>query len=287
MKKIYIINAIVLAIGIYIVSSGFKVSGGHPSSTGAPGELSCAKSGCHSDAQVTKVNNQINSLSFSGGNSYVPGQTYTITLKAEKSGVSRFGFQIVALKNNDNKNAGEFIITNEDRTHIVTGSGSLISRIYVTHSAPGTTAISPGVNEWSFDWTAPSTDVGTVTFYYATNLTNNNGTNKGDAIYLSSFVVASPTTVGIYELLDEQSFNFLLDNQSDKLTLNYELKKKAKVSISLYDSNGKMIRANNFSYQEQGKHTDNIQLGQEISSGIYLINLNIDNQTLSKKIIIQ
>src|SRR6185369_13678069 len=46
---------------------------------------------------------------------------------------------------------------------------------------------------WTFDWTAPSTDVGPVTFYAAGNQANNDGNTSGDFIY-KTFVTSAPAS---------------------------------------------------------------------------------------------
>ncbi|MBC7412670.1 MAG: T9SS type A sorting domain-containing protein, partial [Bacteroidia bacterium] len=46
-----------------------------------------------------------------------------------------------------------------------------------------------GTKSWSFDWTAPATNIGSVTFYGAFNGSNNNGSSTGDIIYTTTLVV--------------------------------------------------------------------------------------------------
>lgn len=134
----------ILFIGLssFIVVNTYKTSGGHPSATGAPGEKTCADAttGCHSNAAIVKdTTNVVNTFIFSSiDSSYTPNQTYNITLNAQKSAITKFGFEIVALTKSNNANAGTWVITDANRTHTLVGSAPFSSRKYVTHSSNGT-----------------------------------------------------------------------------------------------------------------------------------------------------
>ncbi len=140
----------ILFIGLssFIVVNTYKTSGGHPSATGAPGEKTCADAttGCHSNAAIVKdTTNVVNTFIFSSiDSSYTPNQTYNITLNAQKSAITKFGFEIVALTKSTNANAGTWVITDANRTHTLVGSAPFSSRKYVTHSSNGTPAVSSG-----------------------------------------------------------------------------------------------------------------------------------------------
>ncbi len=81
----------------------------------------------------------------------------------------------------NNNSTGTIVITNTTDTQK--------SSNYVKHRFQGTDSKS-----WSFNWVAPSTDVGTITIYAAGNQANNNGSNSGDTIHTKSLArVAAPT----------------------------------------------------------------------------------------------
>lgn len=286
MKNSHLVSLAILIVCSYITLSSFKTSGMHPATTGAPGETTCAQPTCHSDATVTNDNNNtVNTLTFSSTDaSYVPGQTYTMTLKAQRAGISKFGFGIVALRNSTTSNSGTWIITDSARTHIIDGTVSSATRYYVTHSTDGTPAVSPGLGQWSFNWTAPSTDEGNITFYYATNCTNNDDQNTGDAIWLSSFEI-HPYGSSISEWINESDFNVTINSALNELVVNYKLKKECKLYIQLTDYQGKIVKKTDSSGKASGTHSDRINLGNDISSGIYFVHLTINDQTLTKKIV--
>lgn len=292
MKNYHIISLGGLILCSSIVLSSFKTTGMHASATGGPGELgncSNASTGCHSNASITTDKTGIvNTLTFSTpDSSYVPGQTYTVTVQAKKTGIVKFGFGIVALRNSNTSNSGKWTITDASRTHIIAGSGSLATRSYITHTSAGTTATASGLDKWSFNWTAPATNDGLISFYYCTNCTNNNGANTGDALYLSSFTIHPKSTTSIAEWMNEADLKITVDRSSHELLLNYQLIKECELSVNLLDAQGKVIQRVESANKSAGQNTDRIDLAHEISSGMYLVSLNINNQTMTKKIMVQ
>lgn len=289
MKKYTILYTALLTVAGGIILSGFKTTGAHESSTGAPGEQTCKQSGCHNDASVTNDVGTVNTLTFSSpDSSYVPGSTYTITIKAKKTGIVKMGFEIVALTTTGNNNAGTWSILDATATHTITGSGSLSSRKYVTHSSAGTTSpyVSSGTGTWKFAWKAPVTDQGKITFYYATNCTNNNGANTGDQLFLSNFTIHPSTGTSITEWLNEEDIIVATDNVSNNLLLNYNLKKECELAITLRDIQGKVVYNSTPQYRFAGMNNDKISLSNNIGSGVYIVTINIDDKNISKKVIL-
>lgn len=190
MKK----NAVILSlIGITILimaASPERASSGAPAShTGAPNEQTCATSGCHDD---NSLNIGAAALSIEMGNAttqYIAGQTYPIKIKITDPNKIRFGFQLVALQNQDLSNAGIFEITDFQRTQTVPSAYGLLDRNYVTYTFNGTDATVNGVGEWIVNWKAPNTSTGLITFYAAAVSANDDMTDKGDYVYTSSLTV--------------------------------------------------------------------------------------------------
>jgi hypothetical protein len=92
---------------------------------------------------------------------------------------------------------------------------------------------------WTFNWVAPSTDVGPVTFYAAGNQANNNGNETGDQIYttsasvrVASVITGAPIITGASVIKKQllvmgDNFDFeaqlLMDGAKQKKTFNDEL----------------------------------------------------------------
>jgi len=107
--------------------------------------------------------------------SYVEGQTYTITITVDDPLASCYGFQIGVIDDTNQDGAGTFAVG--------MGSGivieSVTTREYVEHNALSSTGV------WTFDWTAPSSNVGDITFYTSAVAGQCNNDPLDDAVYTS------------------------------------------------------------------------------------------------------
>ena len=175
MNKLKYITPICFVLFLFILSSStvFAFSFNPPDGkTGAPGEGNCTD--CHTG----------NSLNAAGGSlvltvpkTYEPGEVYDIVVNLSRNGQRRWGFQMAAL-NSNNVQAGTFTS--------IDANTQLGANKYIEHTATGTGQGTSNRYSWMFRWTAPSNDVGTITFYAAGNAANNNGGAAGDYIYTQS-----------------------------------------------------------------------------------------------------
>jgi hypothetical protein len=164
-----------------------KSSGAHESSTGAPGERTCAQSGCHEMSEIIN-DDTTNTLIFSDDDGLYGNAMEGIRLRVRKEDKVKFGFQIVCL-DSLNKNAGSWVLLNKERVQTQGADFSLVSavgRTYVTHTYKGNLAQIPGEIYWDFAWLPPANGYqGKVTFYVMSNCANNDNTNAGDVFYAS------------------------------------------------------------------------------------------------------
>jgi uncharacterized repeat protein (TIGR01451 family) len=154
--------------------------------TGAPLEFTCAE--CHVPADAGT-----GTISINAPQTYIPGQTYPITVTNSNPDQTRrrWGFQLTALDPGDDK-AGNLQST-DILTQVLDNQGPGGARQYIEHTAAGTFINQTGGASWTFNWTAPPTDVGPVTFYAAGNHANNDGNTSGDFIYFT-FVASAPSS---------------------------------------------------------------------------------------------
>lgn len=150
--------------------------------TGAPGEFTCAASGCH-DTNPASVTTFIGfdtapTGRLTGG--YTPGTTYNLFVNVNalpsNGSTPRNGFEVTVLDASNNA-AGTLALSNPTLTTLSTAA----SRQYVGHNNANSTAA------WTFQWTAPAIGTGDVTFYVAANISNNNSSDSGDKIYTQAF----------------------------------------------------------------------------------------------------
>ena len=162
MRKMLVLFAIMIIPTMVWAYSTGPIDG----RTGAPGELTCYD-GCHNSFPL---NSGDGSLTITGPDFYVGGQTYTITVEIEDPGQMRWGFEATPLTQ------GTVTITDPTNTQSSSSGG----KTYVKHTSTGTHAGTPnGPVSWSFDWTAPIDPPSTITFYVAGNAANSNGNNLG------------------------------------------------------------------------------------------------------------
>ena len=175
-KNITLSIVLVLITFITCYELAISYSSTPPASrTGAPGEGNCTTSGCHNGTPNTGPGNILFSLDTIN---YIPGNTYTAAVQVVDGTKLMFGFELTAL-DSTNTMAGSYIITNTINTSAQTSVG----RDYVNHLNANSS------NSWQFDWTAPSSNVGPITFYIAGNAANDDGDESGDNIYTRTFTV--------------------------------------------------------------------------------------------------
>ena len=290
MKKEYVLTAI---IAVLIGGQAFvlKSAGSHPSSTGAPGEQTCAKSGCHTDGVLSSgAGVNFHTFKDASGNDvteYSAGDMYSITVRMVVPGITKFGFEIVALDDND-ENIGDWLITDAVRTWKQLNSDpSSLNRKYVTHTTTGNQPTSSGEAIWTFDWEAPVSGTGDVDFYYCTSACNGDGSVNGDDLYTSNFTVTEASGIGISQHATAESMQFVAQHQKDGngIRIDYALTKGADIMVKLTDINGKYITSRSVTFRPDGAYSETLDI-PSISSGMYLVHLVVNNQVYSKKVLI-
>jgi (2Fe-2S) ferredoxin len=160
----------------FTVTGLASISGPPASRTGAPGEQTCTD--CH-NAQTG-----VGHLAIVAPPTYRPGITYQVQVRhtTTDSTRKRWGFELTALASN--VRAGTFANLGT-LTRIVSGN----NRSYIEHTSTGTFQNQTGGATWTFNWTAPATNVGPVTMYAAGLQANNNGSESGDQTYTATAVI--------------------------------------------------------------------------------------------------
>jgi uncharacterized protein (TIGR03437 family) len=152
-------------------------SGPPASRTGAPGELTCAISGCH---DTFALNTGGGSVAITGlPDNYTAGQDYTLTVTVTFAGRTRFGFQATVL-DSQNRAVGTIAAT-DNGTFLQSRDVAGSARRYINHGPTGVNQSS-----WSFRWTAPATAAGRITVYAAGNATDRMSSDSNDYIYTTS-----------------------------------------------------------------------------------------------------
>jgi len=241
------------------------------------GELTCAKSGCHLDAATGGPNAGPGSLiiDFSGAESYEAGVTYNISVTVDDPNASRFGFQMIALDDSFGS-IGEFISTAGSMTNIQSAPNG---REYINHqSAPN-----PSENTYSFQWTAPASGAGGVTFWASGLAADGNGAKTGDYTYTASLNIAEMEDTALEDLLNSDIAIYPNPIQND-LNINFDLKGNTMVNIQIMDAAGKMIQQLDQQVFAAGSQT--LQYPIDLANGLYYFHLQMDDEVITKPIVI-
>lgn len=274
MKKVTKISLSIFAVAIGSIFISEFSSPAEGNLGGAPGgragdpfagNLTCAAAGCHTGATPIVEANMITTDIPSAG--YKADSTYTITAKIMRVGHTKFGFE-VSPQNAAGTILGTLISTDAE-TQLVTGNR------YVTHKATSITGTD--MRSWTFDWTAPATGNGPVTFYGAFNAANNNGSESGDTIFTSTTTVAEDIATSITDLASASNNVKVFPNPVEDYFYLANLNEVATVTIS--NVNGAVLKVvQNVANQQAINVAD-------FAAGIYSVAIKTASFVETKKIV--
>ena len=258
MKKLY--TSSIILIPAFLILLAFT-AGPPAGNTGSPLDgQDC--SACHTPLPAGHVLNWISSSIPAAG--YTPGETYTVSVSALTIVAVKMGFQITS--ETLNNKAGTFIITDDART-------KLTNAYTVTHTAAGT-AVTGLPNTWTMNWMAPEMGTGPITFYAAVNETNNDNSNNGDLIYLSTLIV-DEFSVGIAETADHKGI--LIYPNPAGTYINIEANLQAEIKI--IDNSGRLVR-----HLTSYDRNMNIDI-EGLNAGIYYVHIYDNGEVSTSKFI--
>jgi hypothetical protein len=169
-------------------------SGPPPGHTNAPGEVNCTS--CHSSFPLNSGEGSvtINGLPLN----YAPGQEISLSVTTNQPDGFRYGFQLTAI-DSTGAQAGTLVLTDTANTQLRTGTVDGDLRQYIEQTFDGAAPVEFDKRTWTFNWVAPASNVGPVTFYAAGNGADGNGETTNDFIYTSA------ATVGFQFCIQDQS----------------------------------------------------------------------------------
>ena len=281
MKYIYILivfGFLLLSMFHYSNNSLSSSSGGAPIGyTGSPFDgRSCTS--CHSGPSAVAQPGWISSDIPAEG--YIPGETYTISASVSRNGNSQFGFQVAA-KSTSGAQAGTLKSISSETNIQVAGR-------YITHSALGTFA-SGNNKTWIFEWTAPSTGIGNVTFYAAFLAGDNSGGSSGDVVFTSNLQVKQRTSTNINNTLtvSKSLISSVYPNPvKDGFNLKINLSEPNQTDVRLFDITGMEVGILFSGNLNKGEQILNISLPENIPSGMYTVLLKSGETLTTDKIIV-
>ena len=202
---------------------------------------------------------------------YIPGQTYTITVKLDDSKMGLCGFELTSETHFDK--VGVFQNIDGEGTQTL-NSGRSVTHTYLSNTPTN------GSKTWKVNWVAPEQYTNQVNFYVACNAANGNESSTGDQIYLSSYIVQEGQITGIAEDQDNMfSIYYFSPNKLIKLEgLNAS---KDQVTVRVLTINGTPVKI-----ASCGRSNSSIDVSG-VPAGIYIVTAYANNQYFSQKIFIQ
>lgn len=283
LKRFY---PLVLFISVAALATADILSdNGKAGKTGSPGETTCTS--CHNSYNL---NAGAGSITIGATNmpnwQYIPGQVYHLTVTVTRSSNSLFGFGFEALKSTGNTPAGTFTITNAASTTIKNATISGVARPNVVHKLNG--GASSGSKVFSFDWTAPSTNVGNIVFYTSGNACNNDGGESGDYVYSTSQTITPANTTSVAPI-DNNKVNLKMypNPVVSEFTIDYFLNEPAYVELSVLNTSGANVLTLLRENQNGGAYSEQFTIGNKIAKGVYLVSLQVGSTKTLKKLIVQ
>lgn len=253
MKKNYFYLFLVLPLMALLFTSN---SGGYTSgASNSPGDgIACNQ--CHSGGNFS-ASVAITTTVPAGG--YALNTTYSITVTLTSSASStKSGFQITAEKPGGTK-VGTFTAG--------TGSQTINNNTGVTHTTAGNSQ-----KTWTFTWTSPSSNQGTITFYASANASNGNGGTSGDQVVTTSRLIGGVLNAEEFGLA---TFKMYPNPSTDVLNISLP-EGFNQATAMVVDVMGKTIINQAISLD---KNTIDIQ---SLPTGTYILNLVSENASATK-----
>ncbi len=239
--------------------------------TGSPGDEANATSiglsvgnciACHDNTANFNASVSISTNIPSGG--YELGKTYAITVSVNSTSLDH-GFQITA-ENTVASKVGVFSITDAVNTQ-ADAAGHFVTHTFASHE---------GVTSWSFNWTAPSTDVGVITFY-AASVAGSGGAATNTQVAFTSKTIGSVLSVNDNRLLQFSMF----PNPSDNYVTLQLPSDVNKVQVSVFDYLGKALIQKSI-----GSNNNTLDISS-LSAGIYFVRIQTDSKVGTKKLVVR
>lgn len=261
---------------------------------------------CHANA--TTDNNVVIELDSAGTpvKSYYPGGTYTIKLSGTNgtgANLPYFGFQITSVllagagAQGTVQPAGTWDSTaipsnvrylQAGPQSCSTCSGYNIPVIEHNTQIPATSGTGANGTTYveTFQWSAPAAGTGTVLLLGVINAVNDDQTVTGDYNQSARDTVTEAVTTGINNISSDLSgFAVYPTLMNDNVTLSFTVKEASSVSITLVSMEGQTVKT--FISQESlglgtFKRTFDVN---GLSAGIYLLRVQIGNESLVSKVV--
>lgn len=271
MRKILLFSALAAIVGFGQYSH--SNSGGAPAgSTGFDGEATCLR--CHGGQLANAASPGTYEIFTSNADTvYVPGQTYTFTVRLTGGNMSKYGFQ---LKTVSGTNAQSGTLT-PGTSQITRLSGG---RTYLTHSSTSSTG------SWNFTWTAPVAGSGTV--FFRGIIFNGGGNGDPNArYYRNEFAFREQNLSSTAKAIKLDGLNLYPNPTTEGVNADFSMDAAGPVSAGLFALTGQELAHQDFGMKSAGNHNLRFEFNKPISKGIYVLQLRSGSSYTSKTLRVQ
>ncbi len=212
------LRTLLLIVGSIVLMANRGGSPGGRTGSSTDGGTCATNGGCHGPKTPSTQEMISTSIPASG---YIPGETYTFTLMATKSGIQVWGFEMMCEDSNGD-GIGAFIGNDS-----VTANG-----FRATHKFNGSN--SSNSIQWKVDWVAPAAGNGDIDIYSAVLATNNSQTNGGDNVIIDTLTISENLSASVTKLNDLH-LKIYPNPTNNVVTILGEVSNNAQIEIYNYE----------------------------------------------------
>ncbi len=281
-----LITLSVAAMAVFVLfTAGIMDDNGRAGVVGAPGEATCNQTSCHNTYALNSGTGSMSATSTMNNWKYVPGTMYTISVTVRKAGVPLFGIGVEVIQSSGD-NCGTLMVTNSAKTTIKTRVIGTVTRRAIVHTLNGGRSADSCV--FTFNWMAPSTDVGNITMYAAGNAANSNASATGDYIYTMNQLITPDTGAGIDQFLSTENAVHVFPNPvSEHFNVNFTQKQNSNVNISLIDIKGSLVAEIFNGLVSTGEFNQQFEIPSSCTAGIYTLMIRDESGVSTKRVVIR
>ncbi len=275
MKRFVIALLPLAAFVLYPLVAHTEKDGAEAKKTGAPGNGTCATSGCHDDGTPNSGPGSV-AVSTSTSGPFAPGDTIEFTVTVAETGLSVFGFQATVKKASNSGNTGRLLLAQNTEYSDAIGD-------YVTHSK---VLESNNSGSWTLRWVAPDTNPGDVIIYAAGVASNASGTRFNDHVYTTSTTL--PVQVGTEDpdALPGFAMSRAYPNPAtSSTTIPFMVDRSETMALSLYDARGRRVYHEALGTLAVGAHQQVLSVAG-LPSGVYFYEISTATRKESKPLLV-
>jgi Secretion system C-terminal sorting domain/Reeler domain len=275
MKRLIFAFLPLTAFILYPLVAHTEKDGAEARRTGAPGNDTCATSGCHDDGTPDSGPGSVTVTPATSG-SFAPGDTIEFTVTVAENGSSVFGFQATVKKASNSGNTGRLLLAPNTEYSDAIGD-------YVTHSK---VQESNNSGSWVLRWVAPDNNPGDVIIYAAGVASNGSGTRFGDNVYTTSTTL--PVQVGTED--PDTIPGFALSRAypnpaTSSTTVPFFVDQSESMALSVYDARGRRVHHEALGTPAVGAHQQVLSV-DGLPSGVYFYEISTATRKENKPLLI-